>query len=249
MVPMIDLVNHGKANAHYSVSDQGDAVLLQNEGVRLQEGEEVLINYGREKSAAEMLFSYGFIEESQSSAWGLALDFECPVDDPLKPVKEAAFKSKPMLKINEVEDDTTEDHERTVIWTSPFVWLACVNEEDGLSFRVLQENSGTRRLQVLWNEEDLDDLERLVERLEKSELWPVFQLRALALVVYRLEEQLSVLMESEVQADSAQHNTYTSEHVKVVSRRLRGLELELVRKALKTFETQVFPFNNPVQAA
>ncbi len=101
---------------------------------------------------------------------------------------------------------------------------------------------------MLWNEEDLDDLERLVERLEKSELWPVFQLRALALVVYRLEEQLGVLMESEVQADGAQHNTYISEHVKVVSGRLRGLELELIRKALKTFEYQVFSFNNPAQA-
>lgn len=72
-------------------------------------------SYGNEKSAAEMVFSYGFVDETRDTALSLALDLQGLPDDPLSFAKQAAFKSIPRLHIYDL------DH--TVEWTSDFLWL------------------------------------------------------------------------------------------------------------------------------
>lgn len=80
LVPCIDMVNHSTdANAYYEENDDDDVVLLLRPGGSVEEGDEVNISYGSEKPAAEMLFSYGFIDSS-SAARSLRL--------PLQPCKQ-----------------------------------------------------------------------------------------------------------------------------------------------------------------
>lgn len=120
--------------------------------------------------------------------------------------------------------------------------LMCINEEDGLSFRVLQETTGGRHLQMLWDSKDVEDNAKLVDLLEESNLWPVYQLRATALVKDRVETQLAQLTGSEEEivwiTDQEPFNIGSQElHV---ATKLRTLEGALLEKAVEVLEVQVF---------
>jgi len=124
----------------------------------------------------------------------------------------------------------------------------CVNEEDGLSFRVLQETTGERHLQVLWDSKEVEDIAKLVDLLEGSSSWPVYQLRATALVQDRVEAQLAQLTESEEEiawiTDQESFNIGSQElHV---ATKLRTLERALLEKTVEVLETQVFPPPMPI---
>jgi len=124
----------------------------------------------------------------------------------------------------------------------------CVNEEDGLSFRVLQETTGERHLQVLWDSKEVEDIAKLVDLLEGSSSWPVYQLRATALVQDRVEAQLAQLTESEEEiawiTDQESFNIGSQElHV---ATKLRTLERALLEKTIEVLETQVFPPPMPI---
>lgn len=74
MVPVLDYVNHSpKANCRFEV-DNGDVVLIVNDGVSIETGDEVYINYGPEKSAAEFLFCYGFIDADHGVTKNITLE-------------------------------------------------------------------------------------------------------------------------------------------------------------------------------
>ncbi|CUS14122.1 unnamed protein product [Tuber aestivum] len=235
MVPVLDFANHSyEASSYYSVDEDSDVVLLPREAKSgtLTDGEEITINYGREKSAAEMVFSYGFLESTRDTALWLVLDLQGLPDDPLGFAKQAIVKSAPTLGIY--------DMGHTVEWTSHFIWLMCINEEDGLSFRLLQETTGERHLQVLWDLKDVEDITKLVDLLEESSLWPVYQLRATALVKDRVETQLAQLMGSEEEivwiTDQESFNIGSQElHV---ATKLRTLERALLEKAVEVLEVQ-----------
>ncbi|CAZ81753.1 unnamed protein product [Tuber melanosporum] len=235
MAPVLDFANHCfEANSYYSVDEDSHVVLLPREdrAGTLKHGEEITINYGQEKSAAEMVFSYGFLDPSKDMALWLVLDLQGLPDDPLGFAKQAVFKSAPTLGIYDLG--------HTVEWASHFIWLMCVNEEDGLSFRVLQETTGERHLQVLWDSKEVEDIAKLVDLLGDSSLWPIYQLRATALVQDRVETQLARLTESEEEiawiTDQESFNIGSQElHV---ATRLRTLERALLEKALKVLETQ-----------
>ncbi|RPA89462.1 SET domain-containing protein [Choiromyces venosus 120613-1] len=235
MAPILDFANHSvEANSYYSVDENSDVVLLPREakGAALKDGEEITINYGQEKSAAEMVFSYGFLDAARDMALWLVLDLHGLPDDPLGFAKQAFFKSAPTLRIYDLG--------HTVEWTSHFIWLMCINEEDGLSFRVLQEITGEQHLQALWNSKEIEDIAKLVDLLEESSLWPIYQLRAATLVQDRVETQLAKLTESEEEkawiTDQESFNIGSQElHV---ATKLRLLERALLEKAIGVLETQ-----------
>lgn len=189
-----------------------------------------------EKSAAELVFTYGFLPALQSSALWLALDLKSQPDDPLALAKEAVFRSAPILRLIDLGSE--------ILWTGDFVWLMCVNEEDGLSFRVLRSVDGARQLQVMWNEEEVNDISKLEERLEVSGLWEVYQLRALILVQERIGAQLRELVgvEEELarvgETKEDEGDMIVDGEVREVAGRLRQLERRLMEKVVVSLEDQ-----------
>lgn len=120
--------------------------------------------------------------------------------------------------------------------------LTCLNEEDGLAFHVLQEtNSERRKLLVTWHGEELQDPAQLRGLLEKSPLWPVYQLRAEALVEKRLELQVRAMMASEEAFQAAKGASGVAEGPWAVTMKLRELEKGLLATALERSEKQVRP--------
>ena len=94
------------------------------------------------KGACEMLFSYGFIEDGVDSARDILLGLDIPADDPLRQAKKAVTKDPPGVRLI--------DDEEGLKWESEYVWLICVNEEDGLELQYLQSVTGDRELQASW---------------------------------------------------------------------------------------------------
>lgn len=245
MVPCIDMANHASGRdtvARYDLDADGNAILLLVEGRRCWAGEEIFITYGDEKGACEMLFSYGFIEQSMRSARELYLDLDIPSDDPLKLAKKAIATSAPGFRL------FTDD--QSVGWEGPFVWLICVNEEDGLEFRLLQTNDGTRELQLFWKGAEIDDVSRLDSLLQTEPLWEVFKLRAITILQARVEAQLRLLHDD--QSRSSNEHTAddgTAANLGLDITRLRHLEEQLMTQAYNDFESEVFPPCAPMQTS
>lgn len=184
MVPGLDMVNHSSSpTAYYEVNVDGDVVLLIRPGCTVSRGQELTISYGEAKSAAEMLFSYGFIDRD-STARELTLHLEPFPDDPLAKAKLHVFNGLPTVKLSQ--------EGQTVKWDSPFVYLMCLNEEDGLEFRLLQDTTGERQLRLLWQGDDVTEQAADFEALIRGhDLCEVFKLRAVAVLHERVEAQLA----------------------------------------------------------
>ena len=236
MVPCIDMANHASGRetlARYDLDADGNAILLLLEGRCCQAGEEIFITYGDEKGACEMLFSYGFIEQSMSTARELYLDLDIPSDDPLKLAKKAIATSAPGFRLF--------TDEKSVAWEGPFVWLICVNEEDGLEFRLLQTNDGARELQLLWKGAEIDNVSRLDCFLQTEPLWEVFQLRAITVLQARVEVQLMSLHDHQSRScDENITDDGIDANLGLEITRLRHLEGLLMTQAYDDFESQVF---------
>jgi hypothetical protein len=191
MVPCLDMANHSSVpNAYYEQTSNDSVALLLRPDIDLGVTSEVTISYGDSKSEAEMLFSYGFIDE-KSTTKELVLPFEPFPDDPLGKAKLAAFTGQPIVRIS-VDQDSIE-------WECPFLYLMCLNEEDGLDFKVLQETDGSRsHLRVFWQGADVTEIIDTFESLvDDHSLKDVFKLRAVALLCDRICQQLECLYESE----------------------------------------------------
>ncbi|KAF5534655.1 SET domain-containing protein [Fusarium phyllophilum] len=145
MVPVLDMANHSHSQtAYYDEDDEDNIVLLSRPGMEMSVGDEVNISYG-EKSPAEMIFSYGFIDP-ESTVEELTLPLEPLADDPLAKAKLHIFRGSPTLKLSRSDGE--------ISWQCSFVYLMCLNEEDGLEFRILQGTNGDRELRLFWQEED-----------------------------------------------------------------------------------------------
>jgi hypothetical protein len=191
MVPCLDMANHSWcANAYYEQNSDNSVALLLRPDMEIGDGAEVTISYGTSKSAAEILFSYGFIDE-QSDANAIVLTLEPFGDDPLGKAKLAAFAGRPVVRISMFEGK--------IEWESPFLYLMCLNEEDGLDFKILQQNDGSRsQLRVFWQGADVTEQTTTFETLISShELEEIFKLRVVALLHDRIRQQLERLYESE----------------------------------------------------
>jgi hypothetical protein len=82
------------------------------------------ISYGDDKGACENIFSYGFLEDTMSSANAMFLNLDIPDDDPLRPAKIHVCNTAPGFLLLEKADQ--------IDWEGDFVWLVVVNEEDGM---------------------------------------------------------------------------------------------------------------------
>ncbi|KAI3393471.1 hypothetical protein diail_4235 [Diaporthe ilicicola] len=233
LVPCVDMANHSSsdANAYYEENNNGDVILLLRPGGHVNQGDEVNISYGSEKPAAEMLFSYGFID-STSATKSLRLPLRPLPDDPLGKAKVHAFQDAPSVDIKEIDG--------SVICTSPFAHLLILNEEDGLDFRILQDNDGGRELRTFWRDEDVTDKTGSFDQLVSGhELISVFKLRVNMAISQRLEEQLERLSSSppgdnDVVSAPDQENSPNATN----ARTLRLIEKSVLDKAVVVLEEQ-----------
>ena len=205
-----------------------------------------------------MLFTYGFIDGAASSAKALYLDLEMADDDPLKGPKLAIARSTLGFHVvdeeeeEEEEEDGKEEKER-ISWKSDLIWLMCINEEDGLSFRVQERAPGERELLAFWKEVELTDASKLRTMLEHDGQWHLYLLRAVCTMQDRVRQQLGCLAAGEEGLAAVlarptstpdEGGTRTSPSTLRVqplktSKRLRELEGKLLEKADGFFENEV----------
>jgi len=234
MVPCIDMANHAsgiETIALYETDEDGRAILQTRPGKELAIREEVTITYGDEKGACEMIFSYGFLEPGMLSAKVMFLDLDIPDDDPLRMAKKAANKEAPGVRL-------FVDSEGKPGWECNYVWWACVNQEDGLDFRVAQEIDGNRQLEVLWNDQHIDP-PQLSKALEDDLKWDIFRLRALVLLQERVRLQASDLEVGDKLFSESQGQDGVRDEVCAPIGRLRALERALLSMFDRVFEEQV----------
>lgn len=174
-----------------------------------------------------MIFSYGFLDESQESARELFLDLDIPNDDPLKMAKKFVNKDAPGFKIYLKEG--------SIKWEGSFVWWVCVNEEDGLDFQVLRSTDGNKDLIALWQNQPLNPA-ALTDTLKKEANWDVFQLRAIVTLQTRVVEQLQLLDETAEISLSSLNSQQVDKNIWKTIRRLRTLEEDLLHQASQSFE-------------
>ncbi|ETS82245.1 hypothetical protein PFICI_07247 [Pestalotiopsis fici W106-1] len=243
MVPILDMVNHSAdANAYFDETEDGEVRLHIRRGHSIRAslpeysltggGDEITIDYGQGKSAAEMLFSYGFIEPG-TSAKSLMLQLEAMDDDPLAKAKLLLYhnhEGAPRLKIEDSDDGVP-------TWSAPFVYLMCLNEDDGIEFRVLQTVDGDRQLKLFWQDEDVTakvaDFESLIQG---HELEPIFRLRATMVILSLLGAQMENLT---APIDYAMEQSDPGSFSPTASiLQLRGAELDLLSRTLAVLEEQ-----------
>ena len=229
LVPVLDFANHAQpANACFGVTADGEAILSLRPGsaLDLRGGQEVTIDYsGAEepKGAAEMVFSYGFLPESLATAREMVLPLVSPPSDdddydPLARAKQAVFGNAPRtVRIFETYPAPStvggEGKEGdgglggSLEWESSYAFLSVVNEEDGLSFRVLQQTvstGGERTLQAVFRDQPFPP-HSMREVLLKAEaeaeagtegagMWEVFLLRVVVLLRNTVERHLRRLL-------------------------------------------------------
>lgn len=201
-----------------------------------------------------MIFSYGFLEHDMADARQLFLDLDIPDDDPLKPAKKAVCGEAPGLRLFRTEDGGAD-------WESAFVWWACVNEEDGLDFGVVQSVDGQRELKVFWKGNEIGGMpavqlqqqqqqQSLTDLLRADRQWPVFELRATVMIAARLDEQAAQLRDSEayvgrwreyvdVGVGGQDEDVAIRPAVWRMAMRLRQLELALIEDGLRSVEQKV----------
>jgi hypothetical protein len=266
MVPCIDMINHSATpSAYYDENTKDEVVLLPRPGVGISKDDEITISYGDAKSAAEMLFSYGFIDPA-SSADSLVLPLNPFPDDPLAKAKLVAFGEAPKIHVarqgrEEGEEEeggtststntstTNNNKNEPVGWTSPFAHLMCVNEEDGLEFRVLQQTDGARQLRVFWQEEDVTDRTSDFETLVRTHpLAAVLRLRVVTVVQGGLQAQLERLASTSTSSAIPDAGAADADPVAGQERRedcvrfatvLREIETKILEDAIEGLEGEV----------
>ncbi|KAI1662562.1 SET domain-containing protein [Daldinia decipiens] len=229
MVPCLDLANHStQATAYFDENSEGEVVLYLHKGCLVPAGSEITIDYGHEKSPAEMLFSYGFIDPN-SAARSITLLLEPLEDDPLAVPKLHAFGTPPKLKLE--EDESGVPH-----WIAPFVYLMCLNEEDGLRFRVLQETDGSRHLKIFWQDTDITDVSNTMKYLiSDHELHQIFELRAVTVIMGIVQQQLEQLIST--QNEDSVVELASTEVYQAISQ-LRSLETSILQKSIQVLDEQ-----------
>ncbi|CAJ2502715.1 Uu.00g101090.m01.CDS01 [Anthostomella pinea] len=230
MVPCLDLVNHSSsATAYFEENSKDEVVLLLKKGCGVPQSSEITISYGQDKSAAEMLFSYGFID-TNSPAKSIVLPLEPMDDDPLAKAKLHAFGKPPVLEIKDDDSGVPQ-------WSAPFVYLMCLNEEDGLEFKILQATDGSRRLSMFWQETDItDEPYAIPELIGSHELAQIFKLRAVTVILEVVQQQLQELSPGEERSDAIP-GLARAEVLQAASH-LRAVESDLLKRALQVLDEQ-----------
>lgn len=189
-----------------------------------------------------MIFSYGFLDKNRTEAKQVTLDMTIPGDDPLAIAKNMICRETPGIRMSMAQDTSENSHQ--TIWDSPIVWWACVNEEDGLEIGVTQTTEGTRELETIWKGKKIQAPTQLRDLLATDPAWEIFHLRAVVLVLERLEAQLSVLQETEevlnnLRENEKLFNNLFRPEIFALIERLRTLEAELLEQAVNDLIKQV----------
>lgn len=238
MAPCIDLANHASGSGTVAVYEkdlEGNAVLLLRDGMKVDEEGEVTITYGDEKGACEMIFSYGFLDDKMESAETLFLSLNIPDTDSRRSFKIDFADAAPGFRLIDAGDDDID-------WLGDFIWLLCVNEDDGLRFEIARTVNGDTEIEAFFNDIHLTggaaELRRL---LAESELWDVYRLRAVALLQQRVFDQMQILYTTgdDVQGIPHGDTSDVSDRSYDLVMKLRRLEFELMNTAYETFEQQV----------
>ena len=235
LVPCMDMANHASGDgccALYETDESCNATLTLLPNQNIKKDDEITISYGDEKGACEMLFSYGFIPEGMENAQSIFLDLDIPDDDPLKFAKKSAFDVAPGFRVYMYQGTTT--------WLGPFVWLQCINEEDGLQFRVVQTNEGEKELTVSWKGEVIRGILALEDCIKNDRSFTLFQLRAITVLQQRIQDQLSKLHTSNQKFEkSVKDSSGPGLRVVEYASRLRDLENKLLYRASQDFDAMV----------
>lgn len=189
-----------------------------------------------------MIFSYGFLERDRTEARQVFLDMTMPDDDPLGVAKNMVCRDVPGIRVSTLHH-TSQDSQHTV-WDSPLAWWASVNEEDGLEIGLTQTTDGTRELESIWKGQKVESPCQLRDLLAAEPSWDIFQLRAVVLVLERLETQLSILEETDEVLSNVRENEvlFTAlfrPEIFDLASRLRRLEAGLLQKAVEDLMRQV----------
>ena len=163
-----------------------------------------------------------------SSAKDIFLNLDIPEDDPLRYAKRHFANCPPGVRLMENSDGLR--------WESDYLWLICINEEDGLQFDVLQTLDGDRQLQATWQGKELESAVQLKQLLQAADMWQIYQLRATVILHGRVQQQLQVAHESELE-----NITNVRPRIKQLASHLRTLEVGTLQKFEEFFETEVRP--------
>lgn len=205
--------------------------------------------YGDQKSASEMLFSYGFLDAGMEETTQLTLGVEFPEDDPLGVAKKILCKEAPGIRVLSSQasrhpDLTSSTGFGDSYWDSPLMWWLSVNEEDGLEIGVAQTTDGSRELEAKWKGTKIQSASQLVDFITADPLADIFQLRAVVLVLERLESQLSVLRQTDQALEGLREkptllaNIFRPEIFDLASR-LRKFETALLEQTVEGLMQQV----------
>jgi hypothetical protein len=192
-----------------------------------------------------MIFAYGFLDSATTEAREICLTIDMPDDDPLSVAKKIFCKQNRGVQVTAQGPE-----EQPITWESPLVWIACVNEEDGLNFGLAQTTDGGRELETTWKGEKVQSPDHLRALLTADPLWEIIQLRATVLLLERLETQLSVLQEMEEVIANLRENeevltSYFRPEIFELVNRYRVLEADLLEKAVDELIKQVSDLMRP----
>jgi hypothetical protein len=114
----------------------------------------------------------------------------------------------------------------------------CVNEEDGLEFRVLQQTDGARQLRVFWQDADVTDRTSDFKSLIRTHpLSAVIRLRVVTVVQVALGAQLERL-QSSTPPDAAP-SSLQREACFRAALALREIETGILERAIEALEEEV----------
>lgn len=246
MVPALDMVNHSsQPSALYEVDGAEDVLLLVRPDASVPEGKEVTISYGEAKPASEMLFSYGFVDPTVCVST-VVLHLRPFPDDPLAAAKVHIFNGARIVTLSGKAGDEAqveEDGFRWLTWHSPFVYLMCLNEEDGLLFQLLQDTEGGRQLRLFWQGEDVTeragrDIESLIEG---HKLFQVFRLRAVQVILQTVEEQLASMRSglSDAEPASSRGAGVVRSECVAAAKMLKDGEAQMLDRAVEALRHEV----------
>ena len=291
LVPVMDMANHtpdgiaayelavdgnGKKCAELrldmdlapTLTHQGGLMPYQGANV-VRKGSEITISYGNIKGAAEMIFSYGFLDHNLPDARSMMLGWKLPEDDPLRFEKVAALDLEPGIQI--YTPGGAESSE--VCFAGAAVWAMSINEEDGLkivrnteppssSFQQNDDcNDPVLPLQTPSDEDNnnestsynlffkgtlITSKSHLLDILKHDRAALVFRTRAYAYVLMRVEEELSRLASSHPSTDEDDSTNAEDEKEGSsassrarICQQLRHLEITLLSKAAEYFSAQI----------
>ncbi|KAI6372200.1 hypothetical protein MCOR07_007767 [Pyricularia oryzae] len=230
MVACIDMVNHAAIpNASYVKSSDCGVNLCLRSGAVVKSGQEITISYGEKKSAAEMLFSYGFVDSEAAGDEKILVPVEPPGDDPLVMAKTRIYGEAPTVRISRCQDGGVQ-------WECPFAYLLSLNEEDGLGIRLLQLNDGCREIRLFWEEQDVTGSVKSLQDVTKEHpRSKIFQLRTVVIVQETVHAQVEMLS-----TGTGDHGTTTGVRpsCRSAALNLRETEERLLRDAADVLETE-----------